>query len=59
MFVFSFSWRSRRCEDLSTGKGDFCDFHLNESGATNDHTSHFAMIGGLLQEKIVPIGPYV
>jgi CheY-like chemotaxis protein len=37
----------------------FADLHLNDSGATSEHASHFAMIGGLLEEKIAPAGPYV
>jgi hypothetical protein len=37
----------------------FADLHLDDSGAADDHTRHFAVIGGLLQETIVPRGPYI
>ena len=37
----------------------FADLHLNASGATTSHESHFATIGGLLEENIAPNGPYV
>jgi len=36
----------------------FADLHLNESGASNDDTRHFTVIGGLLEQTIVPTGPY-
>lgn len=36
----------------------FADLHLNESGAANDHTQHFGVIGGLIEGTITPSGPY-
>lgn len=37
----------------------FADLHLNQSGAGNDNTQHFSLIGGLLKETIKPSGPYI
>ncbi|HUN99511.1 MAG TPA: hypothetical protein VMU69_25165 [Bradyrhizobium sp.] len=37
----------------------FADLHLNESGASGEHERHFAIIGGLIEEAIVPAGPYI
>ena len=46
----------RKCPDVRV---IFADLHLNETGATTGHETHFATIGGLLEENIVPNGPYV
>ena len=37
----------------------FADLHLNESGASEEHEKHFSLIGGLIEETIVPAGPYL
>jgi hypothetical protein len=37
----------------------FADLHLTQGGPGTDHTKHFTVIGGLIEEKIVPAGPYV
>ena len=34
----------------------FADLHLNEGGAAG-HERHFAVIGGLIEQTIVPKGP--
>jgi hypothetical protein len=36
----------------------FADLHLNEAGAATDNARHFTVIGGLLEEIVVPAGPY-
>src|SRR5262245_47201240 len=36
----------------------FADLHLNEAGAATDNARHFTVIGGLLEETVVPAGPY-
>ena len=36
----------------------FADLHLNEAGAAADNARHFTVIGGLLEETVVPTGPY-
>jgi hypothetical protein len=36
----------------------FADLHLNESGAATDNARHFTVIGGLIEQTIVPSGPY-
>jgi hypothetical protein len=36
----------------------FADLHLTDGGAGGDHTKHFSVIGGLIEETIVPTGPY-
>jgi hypothetical protein len=52
-----------------TGDGDvracpyvrviFADLHLNEGGAGDNDARHFTMIGSLIEQKIVPAGPYL
>src|SRR5215469_2177813 len=37
----------------------FADLHLNDSAANTDNAAHFALIGSLLENRIVPAGPYV
>ena len=37
----------------------FADLHLNESGAVSDHAQDFSRIGGLIEQTIMPSGPYV
>ena len=36
----------------------FADLHLNEAGGATDNARHFTVIGGLLEETVVPSGPY-
>jgi hypothetical protein len=36
----------------------FADLHLNEAGAATDNARHFTVIGGLIEQTIVPSGPY-
>jgi hypothetical protein len=37
----------------------FADLHLTQGGPGTDHTKDFTVIGGLIEEKIAPMGPYV
>ena len=37
----------------------FADLHLNEGGSIDNHSQHFSPIGSLIQENILPSGPYV
>jgi hypothetical protein len=37
----------------------FADLHLSEGGAGHGHERDFAVIGGLIEGKIVPTGPYL
>lgn len=37
----------------------FADLHLSEGGAGHGHERDFAVIGGLIEEKIAPTGPYL
>jgi len=36
----------------------FADLHLN-SGASGEHSQHFSILGGLIEETIKPSGPYL
>jgi hypothetical protein len=37
----------------------FADLHLSPGGAGQDHARHFTVIGGLLEQRIAPNGPYI
>ncbi len=37
----------------------FADLHLNEGGAGHDPARHFTLIGGLIEQRIAPTGPYI
>jgi hypothetical protein len=37
----------------------FADLHLSDGGAGHDHARDFAVIGGLIEGKIAPTGPYL
>jgi hypothetical protein len=37
----------------------FADLHLSEGGAGRDHERDFAVIGGLIEQRIMPTGPYL
>ena len=37
----------------------FADLHLSEGGAGHDQARHFTLIGGLIEQRIAPTGPYI
>ena len=37
----------------------FADLHLNEGGSVDNHSQHFGLVGSLIEETIIPSGPYI